>query len=271
MFQLLPSFAGEGLFEKLIGELRVRDGDLAEERADLGIIALLQLRLHLFLGERVDAAHEETGHGRDLVNRQPLRHAAFQSAQIRLHHLRINLVREDERDVDVDAIRDRLLDGRNAFRRGRNLDHHVRPIERGKQPLGLGRRGRGVVRKERRHFEAAEPVATVALVVDGTKDVRGVADVFDGDGVVDLFARFVLRGQAAQLRVVVVAAADRFLENSRIRSQPAQVILVNHPFQIAAGNEAPLHLIEPDALPRFREFNKWIAHQNLRSAKAYRY
>ena len=67
MLQLLPTLAAEGLFEELVGELGVGNRDLAEERADLGIIVLLQLRFHLLLGQRVDAANEKAGDRCDLV------------------------------------------------------------------------------------------------------------------------------------------------------------------------------------------------------------
>ncbi len=264
MAQLLPTLAAEDLPEELVGEFGVGDGDLAEERADLRIVLLLELRLHLLFGQRVDAADEEAGHRGDLVDRQPLGHAALQTSQIGLHHLGVDVVREDQGDVDVDAVGDRFLDGRNALRRGRNLDHHVRPPQRGEEPLGLGGRIGRVVRQKRRDLQAAESVPALAAVVDRTEDVGGVADVFDGDGVVDLFARLVLRRQSAQLRVVVVAAADGLLEDGRIRRQTAQVVFIDHPLQIAARDQPPFHLIEPDALSRFRQFNKWIAHQNLR-------
>src|SRR5207249_2608651 len=110
--------------------------------------------------------------------------------------------------------------------------------------------------------------AAFTAIINRTKDVGSIADVFDGDGVVDLFARLVLRGQIAKLRVVVLAAADGLLENRRIRSQPAQAVFIDHPLQLAAGDESPFHLIEPDALSRFRELNKWIAHQNLRGGES---
>ena len=117
-----------------------------------------------------------------------------------------------------------------------------------------------------------KPSPPLRLVVDGPEDVGGVADVFDGELVVDLVARFVLRGEHAQLRVVVVAAADRLLEDRRIRGQAAQVVFIDHPLQLAAGDEPALHLIVPDALPGFCEFSEGIAHQEPpKERKAYRY
>src|SRR5262249_60263954 len=84
-----------------------------------------------------------------------------------------------------------------------------------------------VVGQRRQGLEAAEAVESLRLVVDGTEDVGGLADVLDGQLVVDLLRRFVLPGEAAQLRVVVVAATDGLVEDRGIRGQAAQIVLVD--------------------------------------------
>jgi hypothetical protein len=66
----------------------------------------------------------------------------------------------------------------------------------------------------RRHFEADEPVDPVRLVVDGAKDVAGIADVGDGKLVPDRFDRFA--GSGCPLNVaVVIAGGDRLGEGWR--------------------------------------------------------
>jgi hypothetical protein len=104
-------------------------------------------------------------------------------------------------------------------------------------------------------------VPCVRLVVRGTEDVGGVADVLDGQLVVDLFLRFVLPGQAAQLRVVVVAAANRLLEDGWVRGEAAQIVVIDQPPELAARDQPALHLVVPDALPDFRQFRQWIRHR----------
>src|SRR5207244_12528883 len=47
----------------------------------------------------------------------------------RLGDLRVRLDREEQRDVDVHALVDRLLDRRHALVRPRDLDHRVGPVE----------------------------------------------------------------------------------------------------------------------------------------------
>ena len=97
--------------------------------------------------------------------------------------------------------------------------------------------------------------------MDGAEDVGGMADVFDRQFVVDLVARLVLRGQIAELTVVVLAAADRLLEDGRVGREAAQVVLIDHLFQFAARDELALHLVEPNALPDLPELHQRVAHE----------
>ena len=50
------------------------------------------------------------------VDRLPLAQAMLQPTDVRLGHARIDVEREDQRDIDVDALVDHLLDGGEALR-----------------------------------------------------------------------------------------------------------------------------------------------------------
>ena len=88
----------------------------------------------------VHPAHEEARHRGDPVDRQPLGDplppAPARKASITF---RVALDREEQRDVDVDPVAEAVLDGRQALACARDLDHHVGPVDRAPEPLGLAR------------------------------------------------------------------------------------------------------------------------------------
>src|SRR5262249_1239473 len=141
-FQLCEAFARKDLFEPLVLHLRIRNRSLAEKGGESGLFVFVLRRadagFELAIDGRVDAADEDTGHRRQVVNRVACGGALFQGADVGLGDLYVIFYREDHRDVDVDPGGDAFADGGEAFGRGRNLDHHVRPVERGPQPFGLG-------------------------------------------------------------------------------------------------------------------------------------
>ena len=258
--QFLEAVGREDLLELLIGHLRVGDGHLAQERLQLAVTGLFQLLFDLFVGLRVDAADEETGDGVDVADRQVLLHPSLEPAQVCLHHLAVDVVGEEERDVDIDAVEDRLLDCRQSCGRRGDLHHDVRPLQPLEVPLRLGDRSLRVVRQRGADFDADESIAAFALVVDRPEDVRGVGNVLQHQLVVDLIARLVLRRKLPQLCVVVIAAADGLLEDRRIGRHAAQIVLLDHLLQPAGGDQPALHLVVPDTLANLGQLNEGVAH-----------
>ena len=131
-----PAVAGEGLPEQPVGELGVGDGDLAPQRVAFGQAAV---------GFGVDAADEERRHGRDPRDVATLLGVPFEPAEVRLDDLRVPGEREDQRDVDGDALGEALLDGGDARHRGRDLHEDVRAGSLAVQPVDLLDRGGGLV------------------------------------------------------------------------------------------------------------------------------
>src|SRR5262249_6028890 len=153
-FQLRESFARENLLELLVLHLRVRNRGLAEQAGQRGLFAFVirpaDAEFELVINGRVNAADEDARHRRHVVNRLSGGRALFQAADVRLGDLFVIFYREDHRDVDVDPGGDAFANGRKAFGRGWNLDHHVRAVEHVPQAFGLGGWGFGVPRPPRR-------------------------------------------------------------------------------------------------------------------------
>ena len=109
----------------------------------------------------------------DLVDRLAVIEPPFQAAQIGVGDLGVAPDREQQRDVDVDAVGDEFLDRRDAGARGRHLDHHVRPVEARGEFVRLAHGGRGVVRQVRRDFHAHVAVAAVGRAEHRQQHVGG--------------------------------------------------------------------------------------------------
>ena len=103
---------------------------------------------------RVHPAHEERGHRGHPVDRLALRNAGFQRRQVRFGHLAVVLDREEQGDVDVDAVGEAALDRRPALLGAGNLDHDVGPVHRPPEPHRFGDGGLGVAREPRARLRA---------------------------------------------------------------------------------------------------------------------
>ncbi len=128
---------------------------------------------------RVHPAHEERGHGGHPVDRLALRDAGFQRRQVCFGHLAVVLDREEQGDVDVDAVGEAALDRRPALLGAGNLDHDIGPVHRPPEPHRFGDGGLGVARGPGRDFERDEPVGAVGAVVDRAEQVGGALHVLD--------------------------------------------------------------------------------------------
>ena len=101
----------------------------------------------------------------------------FEPGDVRLHHGRVTVEREDQGHVDVPALADHLLDRREARLGGRDLHHQVATPQSLVQ-VACGRFGAGtVVGESRVDLDRHVPVDTVGLVVDPREHVAGAVDV----------------------------------------------------------------------------------------------
>ena len=105
----------------------------------------------------------------------------FQSGQIGLGDLHIDLPREQQRDIDADPLANQLLDRRQAFRRRRHLDHQILAVDVLPKPLGLGNRALGIHGEIGRHLQADEPVGSFEAIIDRSQHIRRKLDVLGGE------------------------------------------------------------------------------------------
>jgi Transaldolase/Fructose-6-phosphate aldolase len=103
--------------------------------------------------------------------------AVLETREVRVDHLLVAGEREQQCDVDVDAASGQLLDRGDTRRGGRDLDHHVRPVEPVPEVDRLLDRRLGVVGEVGGALEGDESVAPLARVVGWTQQVRCLADV----------------------------------------------------------------------------------------------
>ena len=252
-----PTWAAEQLLITLEGEPGVGDRHFApqrlEQRLRAGIGGFRQPGVDLGVDRRIDSADEEAGHAGDPCRIASPRDQRFEPGDVRLGNALVGILREEQRHVDVDALRDQLPDGRDALRGGRYLDHQVRTAHGGPQAPRLCERARRVGGEKGRHLQADVTVAPVRLVVHAAKQVGGVLDIPDRQLLVQ--RRGVDRGGARRVEEVGVirAAGDRLLEDGGVGGHPADAVLLDQPLQLAAGDQAAPDVIEPDRLPEHLE------------------
>ncbi len=237
--QRIPSVTREQLLEPQVRRSRVGQRRLP---CQIGSTQLLQTTVDV----RVHPRDEERRH-RVHVQFQALGVPALQSAQVRLRHLLVGSDREQQCDIDVDPLVQRLLDGGHALRRPRDLDHHIRPVDPAPERAHLLERALGVVRELRRDLERHESVASARVPVYTGEHVGGELHVADRDVLVDRHRIQVLPGKLPQIVVVVIRPEDRLLEDRGVRGDAAQRLHGDHPRQLAPFHHRTANLVEPDA------------------------
>ena len=174
----------------------------------------------------------------------------FEPGEIGLDDLFVDLLREQQRDVDVDALADELADRRQAGFGRRHLDHQVVAADRLPEPPRLGDRRLGVHRQIGRDFEADIAVAAFGRVVDRAQRVGRVLDVLDRQPLVERHDVAVARSFGRlQRRIVIGAAGDRLFEDRGIGGDAGEPVLLDQLLEAALGDESPGEKVEPDRLP----------------------
>jgi hypothetical protein len=112
----------------------------------------------------------------------------------------------------------------------------------------LGDRGLGVVGEQGRDLERDPSVDSVGALIDRLEHAGGVPEVRQRqleEGLLRLQPALV---QLGDLLVVAVAAADRLVEDGRVRGQPGDRQLVDVALQRAVAEHVARDVVEPEAL-----------------------
>src|SRR5207244_10209562 len=97
------------------------------------------------------------------------------------------------------------------------------------------------------------------LTMNLREHVGALLDVADCQPLVDILGIELLAGEALQLIVVVVRSQDRLLEDRGVRGHAAQRLLRDHAGKLAALDQRPADLAEPNAHARLGErLQAWI-------------
>src|SRR5579872_3895318 len=114
--KLLPALTGEALLPTLIRHLGVGNGDLAAQLFKRGAVRGFRGTLgrggQKLVDGGVDAADKKARHARDAIDRLTRGDAILKPAQERFDDLLVDVLREQERDVDVEAVGEKLADRR---------------------------------------------------------------------------------------------------------------------------------------------------------------
>src|SRR5690606_6718023 len=130
-------------------------------------------------------------------------------------------------DVDVDAFADELLDSWDAFGRGRDFDHDVRPVYGCKEPPCLGYGVFGVASQVGGDFQAYVAISSGRFFVEVGEEVAGGANVSQGQLFVDFERTQPPAGQLSELLIIIITAGNGCFKDGGVGSDPAQAILLN--------------------------------------------
>ncbi len=111
-----------------------------------------------------------------------------------------------------------------------------------------------------RYFQADIAIPFLGLLIDRPHDVRRKTNIPDGQRFVNGLGILGLLPDLRKDLRVIRTADDGFLEDGRIGGDALQAVLLDHPLQLAAGQECVTDVIEPGRLIEFLQANEWIVH-----------
>ena len=254
--EFLPAIGREQIAVRLVGAHRDRDSQ-----------AVVQWRCNLQLYRHVPPADEERGDRVDLRVQAGF-DAPLYAAQVGLRGRNIVLAREQQRDVDRNAVEDRLLDRWKAFGCAGDLDEEVRPGSARMQlrghPDGVDR----VVGEQRRDFKRDPAVGTKTRIESRPEQVGGLLQVFQRKFEEQALARQPAIHQLADCGVVCAAAADRMLEDGRIRGQPGHRQIGDVPRKRAACQQLTGEVVKPQTLTQIVQLSGIGVHDFFNAQRA---
>lgn len=166
--------------------------------------------------------------------------------QVCAHDSFVALDREDQGDVDADALTDHLGDGGNACQRRGDLDQDVRTIDDLVQLDRLRDGGVGVVSQARIDFDGHAAVDAVRRLELRSQDVARSTHVVGGhrgDGGVDIGAALC---ELTDLSVVRRSLGQCRLEDRRVGRDTHDRLRVDEVLQVAGLDAIPREVVEPD-------------------------
>ena len=195
----------------------------------------------------VHAAHEEARHARHAGDRAAGLQAVLEPREIRVDHAPVRFDREEQRDVDVDAVGDERAHRDYALGRAGHLDHDVRTGDGLPEPVRFLDGRLGIVCRARRHLDGDEAVTSLRGVVHGPEDVARGANVVGLDELEHFPRRLVAYG-SFELGIVGGALRERLLEDRRIRRHARECVARHAPGELAVAQHRAVDVVEPDRL-----------------------
>ncbi|MBA2331542.1 MAG: hypothetical protein H0V94_01970, partial [Actinobacteria bacterium] len=156
----------------------------------------------------------------------------LEAADVGLDDRLVALEREDQRDVDRLALRDRVLDrAQSGLGRG-DLDEQVRPVDVLVQAHRLLERALTVVGERGVDLERDVAVQPFAAIPDGAKQVARALDVLDRKLEEDLSWIVLPLRDLRELLVVPDPLGHRLLEDRRVRGDADDGVLLDEACQL---------------------------------------
>ena len=189
-----------------------------------------------------------------MVKRLPALHPGLQASQVGLHDLAVAVQRKDQGHIDIQAIGNRGLDGRQSLPGGRDLDHHIGSVDGIPQAPRLAKRPFAIVRQFRVHLDRYITIFPVGGFVEPEQDIGRSANIIDHEPIQDALRRPTGLSHHAQISPVGIAARDGLLEDAGIGGDAADDLIGHMLSQCAVFDHVALDVIQPDGLAQGMQF-----------------
>ena len=248
--EVLPAVARERRVVVLVGELGVRDRELAAQRERL----VGADRVQALVGLGVDARDEEARDRCDRARVAAALHEPLEPADVGLGDRRVALEREDQRDVDRAALRDALLDRAEPGLGGGDLHERVRAVDPLVQAERLVDRRLLLVGELGVDLDRDVAVLAAARVPDRAQQVAGIAGCPR--------PRAGGRSPSGRTRRLRTSRSwssyqslrgDRLLEDRGVGRDADDGVLAHQPRELAGLEPFARERVDPDALAQLAQ------------------
>ena len=188
----------------------------------------------------------------------PLGCARFNAGDVSCRHLPITWQSKEQRDVDVDAFADELLNGGQPFCRRRDFDENIGAIQRPPQTTSLQNRAFSVMRQVWIDFQTHISIPRVRLIVHGSELVGCALHVALGESFVNHLGALPLEGHGPDVLLIILAAGNGLLEDRWIGGHAPQSIFLDQPPQLATEDQIPPGVVQPDRLAELCQLQQGV-------------
>ena len=185
-----------------------------------------------------------------MIHRFLLSNSCFDTFNVSLCNFSITRQPKEQRHVDIDSFSDKPDDSGQPFDSCRNFDKNVGSFKRSPQPSGFFNCNFGVMRQMRVDLKADISIPAVGFFIHRSELVGSALHIVPAESFIYFLGVSFFKRCIPDILIVNMAFNDRLLKDGRIRGHPAQPVFVDQTSKLAAGDQVPPDVVQPDGLAK---------------------